>query len=377
MEMCSSLEHMILTSTRSNHAVFGTKKTRAQSMATESIYAPSMYSDRTTGGSFQTFIVPTETDGSVKSDNDDENMVQLSIYANDFRKSEQLGSEDRGISPSLAMSQKGEEMATFYNNKSPSASESPRSRILSSNTMVTINKELVPVPQSKHRMDHHSLDPHDAKDGTQEIQLAHTTLKANQGDKDAQVALGDIYMKGRGSFKQDYNMAMSWYTKAAEQGSSVAQRSISNLYRDGHGVQQNYLKAMTWFEKAAEQGNAEEAQNIFSNLCQHGHGVQQDYSMAMPWYKKAAEQENANAQCNIGILYFNGHGVQQDYSTAMTWFEKAADQGHAAAQHNIGYIYFYGCRVQRDKSIAKMWYQKAAEQGDENAILRLKGLDST
>ncbi|KAF9920321.1 hypothetical protein FBU30_009858 [Linnemannia zychae] len=169
-------------------------------------------------------------------------------------------------------------------------------------------------------MDYHLLDPHDAKDGTQEIELAQTILKAIQGDKDAQVAIGDIYMKGRGSFRQDYNIAMSWYTKAAEQGSSAAQRSIGHLYDYGYGVLQNFPKAMEW-------------------------------------YKKAAEQGDATAQINIGDLYYFGRGVQQDYSLAMTWYKKAAEQGNADAQYRIGYLYENGLGVQKAKAMAKICLQ--------------------
>ncbi|KAG0041437.1 hypothetical protein BGZ90_009863, partial [Linnemannia elongata] len=44
---------------------------------------------------------------------------------------------------------------------------------------------------------------------------------ANIGDKDAQVSLGDIYREGKGIL-QDYEQAMTWYLKAANQGSAPA-----------------------------------------------------------------------------------------------------------------------------------------------------------
>ncbi|KAF9921100.1 hypothetical protein FBU30_008908 [Linnemannia zychae] len=204
-------------------------------------------------------------------------------------------------------------MQTFYNNKPLSTLEPPRSRILSRNTKVTIDKEIILDPQSEHRLDYHLLGPHDAKDGTQEIQLAHTILKADQGDKDAQVALGDIYMKGRGVLSKISNIAMNWYTKAAEQGISATQRSIDHLYDYGYGIPIDYLAAMKWYKKAAEKGDLT-AQNNIGNLYLKGHGVQQDYSMAMTWYKKAANQGDAIAQINIGHLYRHGHGVKKDKS---------------------------------------------------------------
>ncbi|KAG0296706.1 hypothetical protein BGZ96_008751 [Linnemannia gamsii] len=110
---------------------------------------------------------------------------------------------------------------------------------------------------------------------------------ASNGDKDAQVALGDMFMNGN-VVKQEYISAMDWYLKATNQGGAVGQRKVGLMHN---------LRL----------------------------GVPQDYSVAMDWYLKAANQGDANAQCNIGILYDQGLGVPQDYSQAMNWFLKAAD----------------------------------------------------
>ncbi|KAF9930195.1 hypothetical protein FBU30_000795 [Linnemannia zychae] len=232
---------------------------------------------------------------------------------------------------------------------------------------------------------------------------------ASQGDKEAQVDLGDIYKGDLGGVEKDYNRAMDWYLKAAEQGDSSAQYNIGYLYDNGHGVQQDYSLAMTWYKKAAEQGHTSaqfavgsmyengysvpkdyltamiwfrraadkghsDAQNNIGNLYLNGHGVQQDYSQAMNWYKKAAEQGVANAQLVIGCLYYNGHGVQQDYSQAMNWFKRAAEQGHATAQTNIGSLYECGHGVQQDYSQAMNWFKRAAEQGHATAQTNIGSL---
>ncbi|KAF9925567.1 hypothetical protein FBU30_004680 [Linnemannia zychae] len=206
-----------------------------------------------------------------------------------------------------------------------------------------------------------------------EMSLEQKIIIASQGDKKAQVALGDIYKDGLGGVEKDYNKAMDWYLKAAEHGDSIAQNNIGHLYDNGHGVQQDYSLAMTWYKKAAEQGDAIAQFNI-GKLYAKGHGVQQDYSLAMTWYKKAADQGHANAQFNIGYMYFNGQGFQQDYSKAMTWYKKAAEQGNADAQNNIGYMYEYSLGDQQDYSLAMTWYQKAAEQGDAIAQINIGNL---
>jgi tetratricopeptide (TPR) repeat protein len=97
----------------------------------------------------------------------------------------------------------------------------------------------------------------------------------------------------------DYQQAMDWYRKAADQGDADAQDSIGSLYRDGKGVGQDYAEAMAWFRKAALQSNSEAQVNIGS-LYRDGHGVKQDYAQARRWYQKAADQRNI-----LGIMFLN------------------------------------------------------------------------
>ena len=52
-----------------------------------------------------------------------------------------------------------------------------------------------------------------------------------KGDIDSQYVLGSIYSDGK-ELLQDYEEAVKWYTKAAEQGHEMAQQ-LGNVYRDG------------------------------------------------------------------------------------------------------------------------------------------------
>jgi tetratricopeptide (TPR) repeat protein len=106
------------------------------------------------------------------------------------------------------------------------------------------------------------------------------------------------------------------------------------LYHYGRGVEQDYQKAMEWYMKAANQNHAAAQFNI-GWLYRNGQGVAQDYQKAMEWYMKAANQNHAAAQNNIGWLYENGQGVAQDYQKAMEWYMKAANQNHGCAQEKM------------------------------------------
>ncbi len=76
---------------------------------------------------------------------------------------------------------------------------------------------------------------------------------AEQGDADAQNALGIMYDKGQGVAK-DYAEAMRWCRKAANQGEALAQYDLGVLYSRGLGVTRDYVQAHMWFNLAAARG---------------------------------------------------------------------------------------------------------------------------
>ncbi|KAF9290619.1 hypothetical protein BGZ88_007249 [Linnemannia elongata] len=193
--------------------------------------------------------------------------------------------------------------------------------------------------------------------------LSQTIVDAINGNAMDQVALGDMCRTGQG-VQQDYQIAMDWYRKAADQGDSVGLRKVGVLHEHGEGVTQSYTTALEWYLRAAECGHPAAQLNI-GILYRHGYGVPQDYDQAMAWFVKAADQGYAAAQNNIGLLYRHGQGVPQDYSQALAWFHKASDQGYAPAEVNVGISYRLGEGVPQNDSLAMAWLLKGAEKGDK------------
>jgi len=186
--------------------------------------------------------------------------------------------------------------------------------------------------------------------------------KANAGDAEAQLALGDLYKEGGEGIVKDLVTAVEWYTKAAEQGIASAQYNLGRMYYNGEGVAEDKLKAVELYTKAAEQGDAD-AQFNLGVMYYNGDGVAEDKLKAVEWYTKAAEQGDAYAQFALGYMYEYGDGVTQDKKKATDWYTKAAEQGYAGAQFNLGRMYEYGEGVAEDKIKAVEWYTKAAKQG--------------
>ncbi|MGO8879726.1 MAG: tetratricopeptide repeat protein [Desulfomonilaceae bacterium] len=195
---------------------------------------------------------------------------------------------------------------------------------------------------------------------------------ANQGDSKAQRMLGIMYFNGEGVPK-DCLQTIKWWVQAADNNDAKAQYNLALIYYNGECVPKNFSEAMKWYRKAADQGMVQ-AQNNIGWMYDHGEGVTQNYTEAMKWYQKAADQGHAKAQLNIGWMYDKGLGVTKDYTEAAKWYQKAAEQGHASAQSNLGKMFRKGEGVPRNISEALKWYQKAADQGDKKAQGELKML---
>jgi hypothetical protein len=104
----------------------------------------------------------------------------------------------------------------------------------------------------------------------------------------------------------------------ANAGDSTAQYEMGLQYADGEGVPQNYEEAMAWFAKAAENGN-DKAQWKLGLGYMKGIGVPHDERTAVAWFKRAANQGDIRAQSALSDAYLSGQGVPRDYVRAYTW----------------------------------------------------------
>jgi hypothetical protein len=73
---------------------------------------------------------------------------------------------------------------------------------------------------------------------------------ADQGDKEAQTNIGEIYERGVGG-PPDYEKAAIWYRKAADQGYARALINLGFLYEQGRGVPKDPAMALQLYRRAA------------------------------------------------------------------------------------------------------------------------------
>ncbi|MBA4369259.1 MAG: hypothetical protein C0403_16655, partial [Desulfobacterium sp.] len=74
--------------------------------------------------------------------------------------------------------------------------------------------------------------------------------------------LGVMYLNGDG-VPQNYQEAIKWFLKAAEQGHDNAQYNLGIVYEKGKGVPQNMIEAYVWYSLASAQGHKDAIHNLF------------------------------------------------------------------------------------------------------------------
>ena len=122
----------------------------------------------------------------------------------------------------------------------------------------------------------------------------------------------------------DYETAMKRFRSAAEEGHAGAQAALGELYVRGKGTDRDALEAAKWYRLAAEQGHVD-AQVTLGWMYNAGTGVPQNFTEAIKWFRLAADQGHPGAQNNLGVLYRQGRGETNDVKTAAVWFKKIPD----------------------------------------------------
>lgn len=193
--------------------------------------------------------------------------------------------------------------------------------------------------------------------------------EAARGDPDAQFSLGNCYFIGIET-SIDYERAVMWYKKAAEQNYIPAVFNLAFCCASGTGVQQNPKEAVMLYKKAASAGDDDALNNLAGHYFR-GDGVDEDLKTAAKLWLKAAIAGHARAQYNYGECKFNGWGVQKNRTEAASWYKKAASQSDPDAQYSLGWCSEHGEGLSKDYTLAKRMYEYSAQQGNHHAMKAL------
>lgn len=246
------------------------------------------------------------------------------------------------------------------------------------------------------QIDVKTLSEQDAKEI--ETGLSLYTIKAAKtlGSPELQFKAGEIYSKGEG-VPVNYEEALKWYTKSAEQNYPPAQTAIGTMYFYGDGVSVNRVKGLELLKKAAEQ-NDSQAQFVLARIYCMGEGVPINIDQCVMYNNKLAEKGDILSKLLPEKMFMDcrgkkgkiseseiikcflipaklGHSGAQAYLAAQYkdlgkykesffWANKSAQQGDEFGQLMLGVMYYCGIGVKSNKEKANEFFQKSISQGN-------------
>ncbi|BDA83522.1 hypothetical protein Sa4125_10640 [Aureimonas sp. SA4125] len=117
---------------------------------------------------------------------------------------------------------------------------------------------------------------------------------AKAGIADAQYAMAQIHIYGRGMAAPDLDTARSWLLAAAINGQDTAQIELGIWLINGKGGPANPAEGAGWLRRAAAHGNPI-AMNRLAHLYKDGIGVAADKAEAAKWSVLAKRANNTDA----------------------------------------------------------------------------------
>jgi uncharacterized protein len=144
---------------------------------------------------------------------------------------------------------------------------------------------------------------------------------ADAGHVRAQTLLAYIY-----DLSNDSELALKYYTLAADQGDAEGMFGLGTLYTAGEGVPKDPKLAFAWMKKAADKGQ-KQAINYLAQIYVDGNADkvtdQTGDEEALKWIRAAADQNYEPAMNALVQAYTTGgYGLAPDPAQAKSWSEK-------------------------------------------------------
>lgn len=204
--------------------------------------------------------------------------------------------------------------------------------------------------------------------------------RAQQGVADDQNEVGGWFYRGR-HVPQNYETALQWWSRAAQQGNALAVGNMGLCYQTGHGIAADSTRAVQLYDRSIAAGNPAlfqslEAQanrgNLFAatymaHCYKDGIGTRRNISKQIEYLTIAADKGSLASRTQLALLYYNKH----DYVQAYTNFSIAANHGDINAIYFTGLMLVEGKGVGQNASEGVTYLMRAERRGHVRAIYRL------
>lgn len=200
--------------------------------------------------------------------------------------------------------------------------------------------------------------------------LKNLIMKAEQGDVEAMVMVGDCYNKGFHTEKDDCK-AHTFYKKAADAGNANAAFMVAIDYLNGIGTSKDKKAGSRYLQSAADNGVAY-AQYLLAFLYQNGEisvlfGKEKK---CMKYYEMASRQGDAKSQVELADLIWDNKNSGYSLDAMIFWLvcaylhdPKEAKEETEKARARLNSLIKSGVpggRARIDETIAKVKKQYSA-----------------
>jgi TPR repeat protein len=132
----------------------------------------------------------------------------------------------------------------------------------------------------------------------------------------------------------DIEAARGWLQRAADAGVADAQVALAEMMLNGRGGPRDLSGALALFAKAAAENHGG-AMFGLGAICGGGHGAPMDREAAQRRFQAAAELGHGPAQLMLARYLANGAVGQRNLSQACLWLERASAQGVFDADRDL------------------------------------------
>lgn len=163
--------------------------------------------------------------------------------------------------------------------------------------------------------------------------LMNLIAKADAGDVEAMVMVGDCYNRGFHTNKDDIK-AQTYYKMAADKGHVAATFMVGLGYLFGTGVKKDKTNAIKYIQDAADKGFAN-AQYLLGTLYKSGEvGLFFKEQKAVQYLEKASKQGHAKAQLALGDMNITNNRAQYSLEKGLFWLACAYLHGNSAKEES-------------------------------------------
>ncbi len=222
-----------------------------------------------------------------------------------------------------------------------------------------------------------------------------------EGHVSAMTGAGHCYENGIGA-ETNYNVAIEWYEKAAEQNSINACEGLARIYASCPDPNFHDGAKAVKFASAVAKKKPRDEDSLVLLAAAYARNMEFEYAEKVQsqavrnadikeveeqkcwikryqegspcppiatevWLLNAADKGSLWAMVQLGKAHLQ-QGDSQGDSQARIWFERAAEKGSAQGAFTVGKLYWMGFGGKRDMETALQYFLEAEQGGVEDAV---------